>query len=87
MFIMIIKIIVESQINKTGYGLKVQMPILFNIPVYSKFKYANEVLKISSCEEVIYSLIYLFSSGIYTHLTENQMIHFPKISSDSMMAH
>jgi hypothetical protein len=52
-FIMIIKIIVESQINKTGYGLKVQMPLLFNIPIYSKFKYANEVLKITSCEEVI----------------------------------
>jgi hypothetical protein len=49
---MIIKILVESQIKKSGYGLKVQMPMLFNIPIYSKFRYANEALKITSCQEV-----------------------------------
>ena len=44
--------IVESQLKKTGLNLKVSMPILFNIPIYSKFQYANEMIKVSTCEEV-----------------------------------
>ena len=42
----------ESQIKKTGLNLKVSMPILFNIPVYSKFQYTNEIIKMTTCEEV-----------------------------------
>jgi len=74
---MIIKILVESQIVKTGYGLKVQMPILFNIPIYSKLKYLNEVLKITSCEEVIF-LFLISLSGIYTPSMKKQTTQYLK---------
>jgi hypothetical protein len=53
-FIALIKLIVESQIGKTGITLKVQMPILFNIPIFPKFQYANEMIKVSTCEEVLF---------------------------------
>jgi hypothetical protein len=56
--------IVESQISKTPYGVKVQMPILFNVPIYSKLMYANEAINIQTCEEVLVNN----SSGIFMNL-------------------
>jgi hypothetical protein len=50
--------IVESQINKTGLNLKVAMPILFNLPIFPKLQYANQLIKISTCEEVKFIFLY-----------------------------
>ena len=51
LFIYIVKVIVETQISKTPFGLKLSIPILFNIPIYSKLEYANQILTITSCDE------------------------------------
>lgn len=50
-FIALIKLIIESTISKTSIGIKNKMPFLFNVPIYSKFKYTNDLIKISNCEE------------------------------------
>lgn len=50
-FIALIKLIIESQISKTSIGIKNKMPFLFNVPIYSKFKYTKDLIKISNCEE------------------------------------
>ncbi len=43
--------IVESQIKNTGLSVKNKMPFLFNLPIYSKFQYTKDLIKISNCEE------------------------------------
>jgi len=43
--------IIESQISKTSIGIKNKMPFLFNVPIYSKFKYTKDLIKVSNCEE------------------------------------
>ena len=73
--------IVESQISKTPYGIKVQMPILFNVPIYSKLMYTNELINVKTCEEVSY----IYSSGIYMSLEKMQKMRKVKISLDLMM--
>ena len=50
-FIYIIKAIVETEIMKTRFSLKLDVPIIFNVPLYSKFKYSNLTAKTESCEE------------------------------------
>lgn len=51
LFIYIIKNIVESEIMKTRFSLKLDVPIIFNVPLYSKFKYSNLTAKTDTCEE------------------------------------
>jgi len=43
--------IVESQIKNTGLSVKNKMPFLFNLPIYSKFQYTKDLIKIDNCEE------------------------------------
>ncbi len=50
--------IVESQIKNTGLSVKNKMPFLFNLPIYSKFQYTKDLIKIDNCEEW-----YLYSFG------------------------
>jgi len=50
-FIALIKMIVETQIKNTGLSVKNKMPFLFNLPIYSKFQYTKDLIKISNCEE------------------------------------
>jgi hypothetical protein len=73
--------IVESQISKTPYGIKIQMPILFNVPIYSKLMYTNELINVKTCEEVSYNN----PSGIYMSLEKMRKMRRVKISSDLMM--
>lgn len=58
LFIYIIKLIVEVQIKKSSFGLKLSIPYLFNIPIYSKLKYAEQIIHVESCDEW-----YLYSFG------------------------
>ena len=58
LFIYIVKLIVETQIKKTSFGLKLSIPYLFNIPIYSKLKYAEQIIRVDSCDEW-----YLYSFG------------------------
>ena len=51
LFIYMVKLIVETQIKKTPYGLKLSIPYLFNIPIYSKLKYAEQIIRVNSCDE------------------------------------
>jgi hypothetical protein len=73
--------IVESQISKTPFGVKVQMPILFNVPIYSKLMYTNEVINVKTCEEVISFNL----SGIYMNLEKMLRMRRVKISLGLMM--
>lgn len=50
-FVFLIQIIVESNISNTGYGVKFDSPIYFNLPFYDKLAYANFPIKITTCEE------------------------------------
>ena len=49
--IWVIKAIVKEEITKTGYSLKLSIPIVFNVPFYGKFKYSNLTAKTTTCEE------------------------------------
>jgi hypothetical protein len=57
-FIALIKMIVESQIKNTALSVKNKMPFLFNLPIYSKFQYTKDLIKIENCEEW-----YMYSFG------------------------
>jgi hypothetical protein len=74
-FIALIKLIVETQIKTTGINLRVDLPILFNIPIYSKFQYVEKTLKISNCEEVFLKLKFK-NSGTYINLGTKSIGHF-----------
>lgn len=50
-FIALIKLIVEENLSKTGLTLKIQQPILFNIPIYQKLQYSNQPVRITNCDE------------------------------------
>ena len=66
-FIALIKLIIESQISKTSIGIKNKMPFLFNVPIYSKFKYTKDLIKISNCEEW-----YMYDFGENANDTESK---------------
>ena len=50
-FIWVVKVIVQEEITKTRFSVKLDIPIIFNIPFYSKMKYSNLTAKTTSCEE------------------------------------
>jgi hypothetical protein len=51
------------------------MPILFNVPIYSKLMYTNEVINVKTCEEVLSLNI----SGIYMNL--EKMLRMRKVEA------
>ena len=50
-FIWVVKAIVQEEITKTRFSVKLDIPIIFNVPFYSKMKYSNLTAKTTSCEE------------------------------------
>ena len=50
-FIWIVKTIVQEEIKKTRFSVKLDIPIVFNVPFYNKLKYSNLTAKTSSCQE------------------------------------
>ena len=50
-FIWVVKEIVQEEITKTRFSVKLDIPIIFNVPFYSKMKYSNLTAKTTSCEE------------------------------------
>ena len=50
-FIWVVKAIVEEEITKTRFSIKLDIPIIFNVPLYSKLKYLNLTAKTTICEE------------------------------------
>ena len=50
-FIWIIKAIVQVAIAKTEFSVKLDIPVIFNVPLYSKLKYLNLTAKTTTCEE------------------------------------
>ena len=50
-FIWIVKAIVQEEITKTRFSVKLDIPIIFNVPIYNKLKYSNLTAKTTSCEE------------------------------------
>ena len=51
LFIYLIKIIVEEQLSKSSFGIQLNIPILFNIPLYTKLQYSDLIIKFPSCDE------------------------------------
>ena len=51
-FIALLKIVVETQLNNLGLNLKIDLPLLLNLNVYSKFNYINNLIRISNCDQV-----------------------------------
>ena len=49
--IWLVKVIVQGEITKYSFSVKLDIPILFNVPFYSKLKYSNLTAKTTSCEE------------------------------------
>ena len=50
-FIWLVKTIVKEEISKTPFSVKLDIPIIFNVPIYGKSKYLNLTAKITICEE------------------------------------
>ena len=50
-FIWVVKAIVAEEITKTRFSIKLDIPIIFNIPFYDKLKYTNITAKTTICEE------------------------------------
>ena len=50
-FIWVIKAIVQEEITKTRFSIKLDIPIIFNVPIYNKLKYSNLTAKTTICEE------------------------------------
>ena len=50
-FIWVVKAIVQDEITKTRFSIKLDIPIIFNVPLYSKLKYLNLTAKTTICEE------------------------------------
>ena len=50
-FIWIVKAIVQEEITKTRFSVKLDIPIVFNVPFYSKLKYSNLTAKTTTCQE------------------------------------
>ena len=50
-FIWVVKEIVQDEITKTRFSIKLDIPILFNVPLYSKLEYLNLTAKTTICEE------------------------------------
>lgn len=51
-FIALIKLIIETQLGKTSILLKVDLPVMFNMPFMKKANYTEGVVKYDNCEEV-----------------------------------
>ena len=49
--IWLVKVIVQGVITKYSFSVKLDIPIIFNVPFYSKLKYSNLTAKTTSCEE------------------------------------
>ena len=49
--IWVIKTIVKEEITKTRFSVKLDIPIIFNVPLYGKLKYLNLTAKTTICEE------------------------------------
>ena len=49
--IWLVKVIVQGEITKYSFSVKLDIPIIFNVPFYSKLKYSNLTAKTTSCEE------------------------------------
>ena len=49
--IWLVKAIVQGEITKYRFSVKLDIPIIFNVPIYSKLKYSNLTAKTTSCEE------------------------------------
>ena len=50
-FIWVVKAIVQEAITKTRFSIKLDIPIIFNVPLYGKLKYLNLTAKTTICEE------------------------------------
>ena len=50
-FIWVVKAIVQEEIAKTPFSLKLNIPIIYNMPFYGKLKYSNLTAKTTTCEE------------------------------------
>ena len=61
-FIWIVKAIVQEEITKTRFSVKLDIPIIFNVPIYNKLKYSNLTAKTTSCEEW-----YLYDTALAIH--------------------
>ena len=60
-FIWIVKAIVQEEITKTRFSVKLDIPIVFNVPFYSKLKYSNLTAKTTTCQEwYLYELKKIF---------------------------
>ena len=77
LFIWIVKAIVEGAITKTRFSLKLDIPIIFNVPFYSKLKYSNLTAKTTTCEEW-----YLYDFKNRTD--ENTKIFFDEMMNSSV---
>ena len=73
-FIWIVKAIVQEEITKTRFSLKLDIPIVFNVPFYSKLKYSNLTAKTTTCEEW-YLYDFQNKSDINSKIFFDQMIN------------
>ena len=51
-FIALIKTIIETQLTNFGLNLKIELPLLMNLPLYQKLNYSNNLIRLANCEEV-----------------------------------
>ena len=78
-FIWVVKTIVKEEITKTRFSVKLDVPIIFNVPLYTKFKYLNLTAKTTICEEW-----YLYDFDNRTNLTQRAIFENMINSNDSI---
>ena len=66
-FIWVVKSNIENEIKKTRFSVKLDIPIIFNVPLYSKLKYLNLTAKTIICEEW-----YLYDFENRTNISQKQ---------------
>ena len=78
-FICVVKTIVKEEITKTRFSVKLDVPIIFNVPLYTKFKYLNLTAKTTICEEW-----YLYDFDNRTNLTQRAIFENMIKSNDTI---
>ena len=78
-FIWVVKTIVKEEITKTRFSVKLDVPIIFNVPLYTKFKYLNLTAKTTICEEW-----YLYDFDNRTNLTQRAIFENMIKSNDTI---
>ena len=81
-FIWVVKTIVKDEITKTEFSIKLDIPIIFNIPLYTKFKYLNLTAKTTICEEW-----YLYDFDNRTNLTQREIFKKMINSNDTIKSY